>query len=162
MDADVHVIARGPEEAVLEEQREGSEWTEVCRLPCEATVTAYPGARNRIAHEGRHVRLTIRGAEGESVRISYEPGARGTRTGLVVAGSITVADGGVLTVEPGIYLKMASSAGLTVSNGGSLSAIGTALAPVVFTSSADDRWGGDTDENGTFDVVSEAQGAHRS
>jgi flagellar hook assembly protein FlgD len=52
----------------------------------------------------------------------------------------------LLSVQPGVVVKFASGAGLTVN--GSLEAIGTAAAPTYFTSIKDDV-GGDTNNDGT-------------
>jgi hypothetical protein len=66
-----------------------------------------------------------------------------TDTVYVLAGRITVLDGATLTIEPGTVVKgqpgaEQSAKALLVARGGKLMAEGTADAPIVFTSVADD------------------------
>jgi parallel beta-helix repeat protein len=62
---------------------------------------------------------------------------------LHVAGSISVAAGGVLTLGAGVNLKLAVSTSLT-NSAGQLYVRGTGYEPVVITASTDDTVGGDT------------------
>ncbi|UXP30589.1 hypothetical protein N6H18_09505 [Reichenbachiella agarivorans] len=60
-----------------------------------------------------------------------------------LAGRITVLDGAVLTIEPGTIIKGQAGTGanatvLLVARGGKLMATGTATAPIIFTSVADE------------------------
>ena len=64
----------------------------------------------------------------------------------VVTANLTIAASATLTIMPGVIVKV--SAGRVIYVQGGLTAVGTALAPVVFTSFADDSWGGDNDNNG--------------
>jgi len=61
----------------------------------------------------------------------------------VLAGRITVEDGGTLTIEPGTIIKGQAGTGanataLLVARGGTLNAVGTAALPIIFTSIADE------------------------
>ncbi|MGN0853731.1 MAG: carboxypeptidase regulatory-like domain-containing protein, partial [Kiritimatiellia bacterium] len=65
-----------------------------------------------------------------------------------LTGSVTIASGATLTIEPGSIVKFASGTSLTVSSGARLDAQGTRLAPIYFTSIKDDDVGGDTNGDG--------------
>jgi hypothetical protein len=60
----------------------------------------------------------------------------------------TVAVAGTLTIQPGAIVKFDTAGGLYVTSGGTLSALGTATDPIIFTSMTDDAHGGDTNGNG--------------
>lgn len=66
----------------------------------------------------------------------------------VVTADITVASPAILSVEPGVKVKFASGADLTIADGAGLTAEGTSTAPIVFTSYKDDI-GGDDNGDGT-------------
>jgi hypothetical protein len=64
----------------------------------------------------------------------------------VLSTHVTVPTGSTLTLGPGVVLKPRSTLAFTVD--GQIHSQGTALAPIVFTSIADDSYGGDTNADG--------------
>jgi uncharacterized repeat protein (TIGR02543 family) len=69
-----------------------------------------------------------------------------------VSGTLTIADGGSLTIPPGTVLKMEDKAAIVVNSGGTLNAPGTRAAPIVITSIKDDTCSGDTNGDGSRTV----------
>lgn len=65
-----------------------------------------------------------------------------------ITGDITVASGGALTIPAGTILKFSAGKSLIVNSGGTLTAIGTRVQPIIFTSYRDDANGGDTNGDG--------------
>ncbi len=64
-----------------------------------------------------------------------------------------------LTIQPGVIIKFTSTgANLSVGNGGSIIANGSAGKPIVFTSFQDDSNGGDSNENGSSSAQAGAWG----
>lgn len=64
----------------------------------------------------------------------------------VLTSDLSITDRGQLTIEPGVIIKVARGVRIYVS--GSLQVNGNADNGVIFTSLADDEFGGDTDNNG--------------
>jgi hypothetical protein len=69
-----------------------------------------------------------------------------------VAGIVQVGAGTTLTIQAGVAVKFSQNAGIKVASGGSLTAVGSAAAPVVFTDIGDDTAGGDTNGDHTQPV----------
>ena len=65
----------------------------------------------------------------------------------VLSGSITIAEGATLTIEPGTVIKGGNHSSRLIVNG-ALVAKGTKRAPIIFTSLRDDTCGGDTNTDG--------------
>ena len=65
-----------------------------------------------------------------------------------VSGTLTIANGGSLTIPPGPVLKMEDKAAIVVNSGATLSAVGTRAAPIIITSIKDDSVSGDTNGDG--------------
>jgi hypothetical protein len=65
----------------------------------------------------------------------------------VLDGSVTIASGATLTIEPGVVVKFNGTSRSIFVNG-ALNASGTPSGPIYFTSLADDSIGGDTRGNG--------------
>jgi hypothetical protein len=66
----------------------------------------------------------------------------------LIPSDLTIPAGVKLTIQPGAVVKLGAKVGITVSAGGEISAQGSFAQPVVFTSLADDTWGGDSNGDG--------------
>ncbi len=66
----------------------------------------------------------------------------------IVTDSIFVADGVVLTVEPGVVVKFGAGHQLSLGISSQLLAVGSAQQPIIFTSARDDTQSGDTNGDG--------------
>ncbi len=61
----------------------------------------------------------------------------------ILEGRITVLDGAILTIQPGVIIKGregsdANATALMIARGGKLNAVGTSISPIIFTSVADE------------------------
>ncbi len=84
--------------------------------------------------------------------VAYSENTNLTKTGgpYIVSGYLSVQTGATLTIEPGTIIKMERGAYIRVS--GELIADGNESEPIVFTSAADDNYGGDTNGDGNATV----------
>ncbi len=64
-----------------------------------------------------------------------------------LTGDVTIPSGVQLDIQPGAIIKLDPGVSITVQSGGTLNAIGTLANPIVFTSTHDDAYGGDTNQN---------------
>lgn len=71
-----------------------------------------------------------------------------TGSPYVVTGTIQVQSPAVLTIEPGVIVKLDDNANLYAYAGATILAAGTAADPIIITSLKDDTAGGDTNEDG--------------
>ena len=98
----VTVSFQGAGDAVLQERRtDAAEWTRVCELPCEGSVTSAPWARHRVLPGERAYPVGLGGVVGAHATVRYAEGSPGARTGLVVTGGL-LATTGVALVAAGL------------------------------------------------------------
>lgn len=74
-----------------------------------------------------------------------------TNSPYIVTGNVSVASNVTLTIEPGVVVKFRSTS-LSLGQGAQLVAAGTSAEPIVFTSSKDDSYGGDSNGDGSVTV----------
>jgi parallel beta-helix repeat protein len=110
-----------------------------------AQLSALPGFTNNTAaaNVGNFIRV-VDGAVSSALTIGAQSIMNGA---LVVATDVVVQPAGVLTLGPGVVVKLENNA-QSVDVQGAANLRGTAYEPVVFTALADDSWGGDTNDNG--------------
>lgn len=119
------------------------------RVLAAVALAAYVGVA--FSWSGRASAATPIGSVTYSVNTTWDVAG----SPYVVSGTVGVAAGATLTIEPGVIVKFdGTSAGMSIS--GVLDVVGTASSPVVFTSYQDDTAGGDT--NGDGNATSGAAG----
>jgi hypothetical protein len=116
---------------------------------CSLLVDAAPVAlKDTLIFTNVQVNHTIRAAFKSASEIDTIKSTNINTIASVVAGRRYVVVGklsltGELTIQPGSILKFTTGSGITVTSNGSISAVGTATAPIIFTSIKDDAHGGD-------------------
>ncbi|MFC1751187.1 right-handed parallel beta-helix repeat-containing protein, partial [Pseudomonadota bacterium] len=85
-------------------------------------------------------------ARDTDLRLSIQSGGGEELNSYWIDNLLTMSTGTTLTVDPGVIVKFASNGGLTIN--GTLRAQGTASDKIVFTSYADDKYGGDMNADG--------------
>jgi len=114
---------------------------EVDAYPVVSGNTAHRNDRwNGIMVEGGHITRSGTWYAGGLSYVINDYGA--------TSGNRNIETGVILTVDPGAIIKMEDNATIEFTIKGTLNAQGTADQPIVFTSVADDDFGGDTDGNG--------------
>ncbi|MFG0320515.1 MAG: hypothetical protein ACF8XB_24805, partial [Planctomycetota bacterium JB042] len=115
----------------------------VIDLPLESVAgfTANTAQGNAHGDSMRFAGSTVSGA----LTVKKENALNGDGV-FVFDGTAVIANGGAMTVEPGVTFKFASDDALWVS--GTLAAVGTDLERIAFTSLADDHQGIDTGNDG--------------
>lgn len=120
-------------------------------------VVQSPAAAQRAAEttEVKAERKTAKPKKGDPIAMLSVGGPITTNTTWALADSpfevtsnVTVNTGSTLTIEPGVVVKFDAGTNLTVLDGATITANGTAAAPITFTSIKDDSVGGDLNGDG--------------
>ena len=77
-----------------------------------------------------------------------------TNVAYVVESNLAIAEGNIVTVDPGVVIKFQNSTSGYLTVNGALKAIGKENNKIIFTSINDDSAGGDTNNNGTTSTPS--------
>ncbi|HEY2415142.1 MAG TPA: RHS repeat-associated core domain-containing protein [Pirellulaceae bacterium] len=99
-----------------------------------------------------NVAMTINGIDGVAVdggTLPHDEKWDDPDVAYLVQSTITVPPGKTLSIAPGQIVKFRSGGAFGLIVDGTLSAVGTASTPVIFTSSDDDSSGGDINNNGS-------------
>ena len=105
---------------------------------------------NTVSNVG-NIGILITGVENDSPTLKQMDFVGLTNVAYIVENMQTIAEGNVLTIEPGVVIKFQDQSGGFIVNG-AIKAIGTANNKIIFTSIKDDSAAGDSNNNGTSNV----------